>query len=51
MMLIASGGVVGGELNYDDPGFKIWMKKLEDLPADKQKEIREFIMAKTQGRK
>ena len=46
LTLLASGDVVGrelgcdgGQLNTDEPGYQIWMKKIKDLPADQAKEI------------
>lgn len=46
LTLMASGeaagqelGCDGGQLNTDEPGYQVWMKKIEDLPADKKREI------------
>jgi hypothetical protein len=56
LMLLASGetagrrlGCDGGELNTDEPGYQIWMKKLEDLPADKKKEIFDYALGAGDG--
>ena len=49
MTLFASGEVAGqklgcdgGQLNTDEPGYKVWEKKIKDLPASKKKELIDY---------
>jgi hypothetical protein len=42
-------GCDGGQLNTDEPGYQIWMKKIMDLPADKKKDLLEYAIGTGDG--